>query len=164
MAGPSRGVAGASRGAAVADAAGLALAPAEAEVLAGDAADFAGALRDATAQARYLRLASAAATGAVPADLVPALETMLELLFEKGRPSNRAVLQAIFAKTPRGRQQSAAAREVNTALRALRGQRIEEFRLSASPRGHTLTIETDRCRLTLELDSAGARVGSLETG
>jgi hypothetical protein len=166
MAGHSRtsDMAGRSGGAVVADAAGLALAPVEAEVLAADAAAFAGALRDATAQDRYLRLASAAAAGAVPADLLPALETMLELLFEKGRPSNRAILQTIFARTPRGRQQSAAAREVNTALRSLRGQRLEEFRLAATPRGHTLTIETDRCRLTLELDSAGARVGTLETG
>lgn len=89
---------------------------------------------------------------------------MLELLFEKGRPSNRAVLQAIFAKTPRGRQQSAAARDVNEALRTLKGQRIEELRLTAGPSRHTLVVETDRCRLTLELDAAGARVVSLEAG
>ncbi len=121
-------------------------------------------MRDANAQARYLRLASAAAAGAVPADLVPALETMLELLFEKGRPSNRAVLQTVFARTPRGRQQSAAAREVNQALRSLRGQKLDQIRLTAGPSRHTLTIETEACRLTLELDAAGARVGSLEIG
>jgi hypothetical protein len=89
---------------------------------------------------------------------------MLELLFEKGRPSNRAVLQAVYAKTPRGRQQSSASREVNRALRTLRGQRLEDIRLSAGPSKHTLVLETDQCRLTLELDSAGARVASLETG
>ena len=153
--------ANASPASAVAD---LVLEAAEAEVVSADAANFAGAMRDANAQARYLRLAAAAAAGAVPSDLVPALEAMLELLFEKGRPSNRAVLQAVFSKTPRGSQQSAAAREVNTALRALRGQSLEEVRLTAGPSRHTLVIETDRCRLTLELDSAGARVGSLETG
>jgi hypothetical protein len=142
----------------------LRLEAAEAEVLAADAADFARAMRDADAQARYVWLASTAAAGAVPAELVPALETMIELLFEKGRPSNRLVLQSIFAKTPRARQQSAAAREVNKALRALRGQTLDEVRLSAGPSRHTLVIETDRCRLTLELDSSGARVGSLETG
>src|ERR1700694_2006881 len=114
----------------------------EAEILAGDAADFASALRDASAQARYLRLASAASSGVVPVDLVPALETMLELLFEKGRPSNRAVLQTVFGRTPRGRQQTAAVREVNRALRSLRGQRLEEIRLSAGPSRHTLVIET----------------------
>jgi len=142
----------------------LRLEPAEAEVLAADAARFAGAMRDANAQARYLRLATAAAEGAVPADLVPAVETMLELLFEKGRPSNPAVLQTVYGKTPRGRQQRAAVREVNSALRALRGQTLAVVRLAAGPNRHTLVIETDRCRLSLELDSAGARVGSLETG
>jgi hypothetical protein len=142
----------------------LRLEAAESEVLAADAANFAGAMRDANAQARYLRLASAAADGAVPADLVPALETMLELLFEKGRPSNRAVLQTVFARTPRGRTQNAASREVNKALRALRGQKLEELRITAGPSRHTLVLETDRCRLTLELDSGGARVKSLETG
>ena len=156
MAGPST-----ASGTVVAE---LGLEPAEAEVLAADAADFAAAMRDANGQARYLRLAAAAETGTVPADLVPALETMLELLFEKGRPSNRAVLQTVFGKTPRGRQQTAAVREVNKALKSIRGQRIEEVRVSAGPSRHTLVIETDTCRLTLELDAAGARVGSLEIG
>ena len=137
---------------------------AEAEVLAVDAAAFARALSDPTARARYERLASAAASGAVPDELVPALETMLELLFEKGRPSNRAVLQAVFARTPLGRQQSSAAREVNQALQTLRGHTLQDVRLSAGPNRHTLVVETDRCRVTLEFDKAGARVASLEAG
>ena len=140
------------------------LVSAEAEVLAVDAAAFAGALSDPVARARYERLASAAASGAVPDELVPALETMLELLFEKGRPSNRAVLQAVFARTPLGRQQSSAAREVNQALRTLRGHTLQDMRLSAGANRHTLVIETDRCRVTLEFDKTGARVASLEAG
>jgi hypothetical protein len=142
----------------------LKLAPAEAEVLTSDAAAFAAAMSDANAQARYLRVAAAASEGVIPDDLVPAVEAMLELLFDKGRPSNRAVLQAIFAKTPRGKQQSSAAREVNRALRTLQGQRLENVRLTAGPSRHTLVLETDRCKLTLDLDSAGARIASLETG
>jgi len=142
----------------------LKLEAAEAEVLAADAASFARALPDPVAQARFLSLAAAAAEGDVPDELVPAVETMLELLFEKGRPSNRAVLQAVFGKTPRGRRQTAAARAVNTALRSLTGHRLDGLRLTAGPSRHTLVIETDRCRLTVELDSAGARVASLETG
>jgi hypothetical protein len=142
----------------------LKLEAAEADVLATDAAAFAQALADPIAQARYRRLAEVAAAGEVPDELVPAVEAMLELLFDKGRPSNRAVLQAIFARTPRGRQQSLAAREVNKALRTLHGQRLENLRLTAGPSRHTLVLETDRCKLTLELDSAGARVTSLETG
>jgi hypothetical protein len=143
----------------------LHLEPAEAEVLAQEAAAFAGALTDSAASDRYARLASAAAeNGEVPDELVGALEAMLELVFEKGRPTNRAVLQAVYRRTPRGRQQLEASREVNAALRTLRGQRLEDLRISAGPRRHTLVVETDRCRLTLELDSAGARVASLETG
>jgi len=142
----------------------LQLDSAEAEVLAGDAAAFAKALSDPAAQARYERLASAAASGAIPDELMPALEAMLELLFEKGRPSNRAVLQAVFAKTRLGRQQSSAAREVNQALRTLRGHTLQDVRLSAGPSRHTLVVETDRCRVTLEFDKAGARVASLEAG
>jgi hypothetical protein len=142
----------------------LPLDPTQAEVLALDAAAFARALSDPTSSARYERLAAAAATESkVPEDLIGSLETMLELVFEKGRPSNRAVLQAIFAMTPRGRERSSAAREVNEALRTLAGQRLEEVRITAGPSQHTLVLETDRCRLTLELDANGARVASLET-
>jgi hypothetical protein len=89
---------------------------------------------------------------------------MLELLFEKGRPSNPAILQALFARTPQGRLRSSAAREVNEALRSLQGQRLVEIRVSAGPSKHTMVVETDACRLTLELDAAGARVTGLETG
>ena len=144
--------------------ANLGLAPAEAEVLALEAATFAQALKDPVARARYDRLAAQASRATVPEDLVASLETMLELVFEKGRPTNRAVLQAIYARTPHGRQQLSAAHEVNRALQALRGQTLADIRLSAAPARHTVVIETEQCRLTLELDSAGARIASLETG
>jgi hypothetical protein len=136
----------------------------EREALAFEAEAFARAVSEPTARARFERLARAAAAGVVPEELVPAVETMLELVFQKGRPSNRAVLQAIFSKTPLGRQQASAAREVNEALRTLQGQTLQDLRLSAGPGRHTLVLETDRCRLTLELDGAGARVVSLEAG
>jgi hypothetical protein len=140
------------------------LEPAEAEILALDANAFARALSDPAARTRYEQLAAAASEGSVPSSLVGALETMLELLFEKGRPSNRAILQSVFGRTPRGRQRSAAAHDVTRALTALRGQQLENLRLSAAPSGHTLIIETDRVRLTLEIDADGARVSSLEAG
>ena len=142
----------------------LQLSATEAEVLAADAGAFARALSDPVAQRRYERLSVVAQSAVVSEDLVGPLEAMLELLFEKGRPSNRAVLQAIYARTPRGRGLHAAAREVNQALETLRGQTIVEVRVSAAPSRHTVVIETDRCRLTLELDNTGARIASLETG
>jgi hypothetical protein len=143
----------------------LALERGEADILALEASAFARALTDARARERYERLASTVASDAVvPNDLVPSLETMLELLFERGRPSNPLVLQAIFGKTPRGRQRTQAALDVNSALATLRGQTLVDMRLSSGPAHHTLILETDRCRLTLELDPAAARIANLETG
>jgi len=143
----------------------LQLQAAEAEIVAAEAAAFARALPDPAAQARYSRLADAAAAGSIPDDLETPLETMLELLFSTGRVSNRAVLQSVFGRTPRGRHLSAAAREVNRALETLRGQTVADVRLSAAgPSLQSLLIETDRCRLTLEIDRDGPRIASLEAG
>jgi len=143
----------------------LELEAAEAEVVGLEASAFARALPEPSARARYAQLAAAAQSGAIPDELIGPLETMLELVFDTGRPTNRAVLQGVFAKTPRGRLRASAAREVNRALETLRGQSIVEMRLAAAgPSQQTLTIETDRCRVQLEFDRQGARVTSLETG
>jgi hypothetical protein len=144
--------------------ASLQLAPAEAEVLAVESAKFARALADPSARARYERLASAAASEMVPDDLVAAVEAMLELVFDKGRPSNRAVLQAIYAKTPRGHAQHVAARDVNRALEVLRGQTLVDLHVAAAASRHTIVVETEQVRLTLEIDGDGARIANLETG
>lgn len=147
-----------------AEAVGLSLAEAEREVLATEAVAFSRALSDPRAAARYRLLAEAAESGQVPPDLLAPLQSMLQLVFEKGRPANRAVLQAIFARTPSGRLRAQAAREVNAALRSLHGQSLVSLRVSALPAAHTLVLETDRCRVTLELDASGAHVASLEAG
>jgi hypothetical protein len=145
--------------------AALALAPAEAEALVTEAAVYAQALPDPASRTRYTRLAAAAADGSVPSDLLPALETMLELVLQKASgPTARQPLLGIFAKTPRGRALGARAREVTRALRALRGQQIQELRLSAGPGQHSLVIHTDQCQLTLELTPQGARIASLDAG
>jgi hypothetical protein len=138
---------------------------AESDVVSREAAAFARALPDPAARARYEQLAAAASAGEVPDELVAPLETMLELLFNTGRVANRAVLQSVFARTPRGKHLSTAAREVNRALATLHGQTLAEVRLSSvGPSLQSLVIETDRCRLTLEIDRDGARIASLEAG
>jgi hypothetical protein len=143
----------------------LQLEAAESDVIAAEAAAFARALPDPAARVRYEHLSAAAASGEVPDDLVVALETMLELLFTTGRVTNRGVLQSVFGRTPRGRHVSAASREVNRALQTLRGQTLADLRLSSvGPSLQSLVIETDRCRLTLEIDRDGARIASLEAG
>jgi hypothetical protein len=88
---------------------------------------------------------------------------MLELLFDTGRVSNRAVLQSVFGRTPRGRAQSAAVREVNHALETLRDQVLRDVRLTSSgPTRQSLSIETDGCRLVLDFGRAGASITTLE--
>jgi len=143
---------------------GLTLSEAEGEALSTEAAAFAAALRDPTARSRYERLAAHAQDGSVPGDMVGALETMLELVLQTGGPAARQPLSTIYARTPRGRAQAAAARDVNRALAALRDQRLEDVRLTAGPASHSLVLQTEACRVTLELDARGARITSLEAG
>jgi hypothetical protein len=143
----------------------LQLEPGEVEVVALEAAAFARALPDPAARARYERLAESASSGTIPEDLVSPLETMVQLVFDTGRPINRAVLQAVYARTPRGKEQAAAARDVNRALQTLRGQTIAELRVASNgPSGQTLTVETERVRLQLEFDRHGAHITTLEGG
>ena len=131
-------------------------------MLAAEATAFANALPDPRLRERYTELARVAAAGeAIPAELIGPLETMLELLAQKGRA--HGVLLRVFARTPHGRELTSAARDVSTALAALKGQQLANVNLAATPGRNTLTLETDRCRLTVELDAAGARVTSLET-
>jgi hypothetical protein len=137
----------------------------ESELVAREAAAFAQALPEPAARARYDRLAVAVASGSVPDDLVGALETMLEILFDTGRVSNRAVLQSVFSRTPRGRVQSAGVRDLNRALESLRGQTLRDLRLSsAGPGRHSLSVETDGCRVVIEFARDGPTINNLEIG
>jgi hypothetical protein len=117
---------------------------------------------DPSTQARYVALAEAASAGAVPPELVPSVEALLDLVLQRGRPLAEPVLLGIFGRTPRGRELATATRDVNAALRALRGQPVQVVRLSSTPGRYALTLETDRARLTLVMDSSGPRIESLE--
>lgn len=150
--------------------AALELRPAEQEILAEECPAFAGSLRDPSARARYLELAEAVRAGVVPPGLVRAIETMLELLLQTQRvrlrhgPEAERALGELFSRTPRGAGLRQAARDVSRAFEALSGQTIEKVSVMAGPGRHTLVFDTDRCRLTLKLDGAGARVEKVEIG
>ena len=140
-------------------------------MVASAATAFARMLPHTERQQQYVRIAAAAANqGEIPADLLLALETMLDVLLQPERavreagPGAEQVLLGVYRRTPRGASLSAAAREVNQALRVLRGQSLVSLGVESRPGRHTLTLETDRCRVVLRLDSAGARVESLEVG
>jgi hypothetical protein len=141
----------------------LVLADAERDVLAARARAFAAALPDPVARARYETLSAAASEGSISAELIGPLEVMLDLLLQRAPTDSEPVLQSIYQRTPRGQALASATREVNQALRALRGQRLDVVRLSAAPGRHSLVLETDRVRLVLVVDNAGSRIESVES-
>ena len=149
---------------------GLEIKPAEQEVLAEEILPFAEALKNPEARERYARLDEAVRAGSVPPELVPSLEAMLELVLQTRRLRQRHGHEAeqaaseLFYRTPRGAGLRRAAREVNKALEVVRGQALEGINVLAGPGRHTLTITTDRCRLTLKIDAGGARIENVEVG
>jgi len=142
----------------------------EREILAEDVPVFGRTLKDPASRERYARLADALATGSVPAELVPSLEAMLELMLQtksvrrRHGPDEERLLTDLFFRTGRGAGLRSAARDVTRALEALKGQTIGRIRVTAAPGQHTIAIETDRAHLTLALDGSGARVERVEVG
>lgn len=139
-------------------------------VLVEELCSFADAQPAPATAARYLALAAAVEAGEVPDELVPALETFLELALHRGRLRRERgaeaddALGALFFRTPAGAASRRAAHDVSRALGALAGQAIERIGVSATIGGHTVEISTDHARLLVELDRGGARVKSVEVG
>lgn len=131
---------------------------------------FADAQPSPTMAERYRALADAVGAGEVPDDLVPALESFLELALYRGRLRRQRGAEAdqalgqLFFKTPGGSAARKAAHDVSRALSALAGQTVERISVSSVIGGHTVEIATNRAQLTVELDRGGARVKSLEVG
>lgn len=150
--------------------AALRLGPTEQAVLQEEVLAFANALRDEEARERYLALHAAVLTGEIPPELTRALATMLELVLQTqrlrrlhGLEAERALTE-LYYQTERGAALRASVRETTQALAALEGQRIERLSLLPGPGRFTFVITTDRCRVTLRLDQAGARIENVEVG
>jgi len=139
-------------------------------VLEEELASFADAQPSPTAAERYRALAAAVNAGDVPDELLPALETFLELALHRGRLRRQHGAEAddalgqLFFMTPGGAAARKAAHDVSRALGRLAGQTVERISVAAVIGGHTVEIRTDRANLTVELDRGGARVKSLEVG
>lgn len=131
---------------------------------------FARAQPSPVAAERFGTLAAAVGSGDVPDELVPALETFLELALYRGRLRRSRGAEAddalgeLFFRTPSGAASRKAAHEVTRALGALAGQPIDRINVVATIGGHSVEIRTDQAQVTLELDRGGARVKSLEVG
>jgi hypothetical protein len=147
----------------------LAIDAAQQEVLSLEVGTLAGSLRDPEARGRYEELRQAVEAGAVPAGLTDLLEALLEMLLQTGRArrmhgaqSEQALLR-LFQQTPRGSAARRATESVNEALRTLKGQTLESLLFTVQGPGvYRLGLQTDRCRITLEIDRHGLSVESLE--
>jgi hypothetical protein len=111
---------------------------------------------DADRRARYTALREAVVAGQVPGDLVPALESLLELTLQIARARARyraegeQTLTKLYRRTPGGRELSRHLGQVNDALATLAGQTIESLSVRMRTVGHfTLTIQTDATTITL---------------
>jgi hypothetical protein len=128
-------------------------------------------LPDEAARAPYLRLRAAIETGEVPEDLFGHLENLIELALQTGRArrfhraEGEQALIRLFHRTPHGRTAAEQVQTLNAALAALGGQVIDSVQVSASaPGSYSITVDTDRCVLTIKVDRTGARVESMAIG
>ncbi len=139
------------------------------EILLEELATLVVSLRDAETRTPWEALAGAVDAGAVGEDLLGRLEQILEMTLQTGRvrrvhgaDSEQSLLR-LFHQTPRGSASRRATEAVNRTLATLAGQTIETMLFtSQGPGVYRLGVETDRVKLTLEIDRHGVTVESLE--
>ena len=130
---------------------------------------FLDATNDPQAREVYLALKTAIESLEVPADLQLRLGAIVEVALTSGRvrrlfgPGAELSLNALFLKTPRGREVAQSLAELNKALATLKGQTVEQITSSQrSPGAYALTVKTSGCQIVIGFEQAGVRVESLE--
>ena len=130
---------------------------------------FLDATSDPQAREVYLALKTAIESLEIPSDLQPRLGAIVEVALTSGRirrlfgPAAELSLNALFLKTPRGREVAISLAELNKALATLKGQTVEQITSSQrSPGAYSLTLKTNNCQLVIRFEQAGVRVESLE--
>lgn len=120
---------------------------------------------------RFERLHAAVATGRVPADLAPALSSLVELTLQTARArqlyraEGERILTGLLRRTPRGRELAHQLQDVNSALRALSGHSVDSVNVRMRTIGHfTVTIATDAATLTLAVRPDTVNVESVAVG
>jgi hypothetical protein len=130
---------------------------------------FIEAAADPAAREVYAALKDAVERGAVPAPLQARLGAIVEIALSSGRvrklfgPAAELALNALYQKTPRGRELAQSIREVNGALAKLAGQPIEEVTASLkSPGSYALSLKTAGYQIVVRFEQTGIRVESIE--
>ena len=130
---------------------------------------FLDATSDAEARKSYGALKAAVESMAVSGEHQARLGTIVEVALQSGRirrlfgPGAELSLNALFQKTPRGREIARSLQELNTALANLKGDTVEEVSAAArGPGSWALTVKTNGCQLVIGFERNGVRVESLE--
>jgi hypothetical protein len=117
---------------------------------------------------RLAALVGAASEGEVAEDEADALQELLELGLQSGRiralygPAGEQASLALYRRLPRGAELAESAREVSTALSALKGRELGSIELKAvGPGAFTLSLAAGELELSLRLDRQGARLSSV---
>lgn len=120
---------------------------------------------------RYQALAEAVSGGVIPPDLVPQLESLLELVLQTARArklyraEGERILTALLRRTPRGRELSSQLNDINKALKAITGHTLNGARVGMRTLGHfTVTLQTDAATLTLAVRPDSLNVESVAVG
>jgi hypothetical protein len=149
----------------------LHLSAAEQELLAPEVRAFAAVHPQPSGRQRYEALASAIEAGGVPEDSLDDLARVLEIGLQSGRvrrvygADGEMALGRIYQRTPRGAEATGAAAAVTRALEALRGQVIDEVRVTAlGPGAYSILLDTQQCQITVRLDRSGVRVDNVALG
>jgi hypothetical protein len=149
----------------------LRLSAAEQELLAPEVRAFAAIHPEQSGRRRYDALANAIEAGSVPSDSLDDLARVLEIGLQSGRvrrvygADGEMALGQIYRRTPRGREATDAAAAVTRALEALRGQVLDEVRVTAlGPGAYSILLDTQQCQITVRLDRGGVRVDNVALG
>jgi hypothetical protein len=130
---------------------------------------FIDATSDAAARKSYLALKSAVEAMEVAPEHQVRLGAIVEVALQSGRirklfgPGAELALNALFQKTPRGREIAQSLRELNTALLRLKGDTVEEISAGLrAPGAWALTVKTAGFQLVIRFEPNGVRVESLD--
>ncbi len=130
---------------------------------------FRDAARDPQTRALYSKLRDAVDRMEVGPHMAERLGAIIEVALSSGRirnvfgPGAEASLGTLFDQTPPGRRIADSIATLNTALKSISGQTLEDASVSARNSGsYALSLKTSGCRIVIRFEPSGVRVESLE--
>jgi len=139
-----------------------------AEVARAEAQAVLAMVQDEQRRLRLADLVAAVDEGAVAGKDADALAELLELGLSTGRvravygPEGEQAALALFRRLPLGKELTQTTRDLNEALAALQGKRVEKVSVNAvGPGEYGVTISTEDYEVVLRLGRAGARLAAI---